>query len=152
MRIEGESESENPNQEHKIMQHSRAQALKLLITQNQSNPRLYDFGVLGVIALEVYDFGVALVSSMCWLGVFIAPNHSNSRWRESSKGCLSASAPDSPVHTGHCTVTVRCTTSDRSEASQGAVAQLSDCPVHTGQFGALALQKPEAAEFVGQPL
>jgi hypothetical protein len=29
----GESESENPNQEHKRMQHSRAQALKLLITQ-----------------------------------------------------------------------------------------------------------------------
>jgi hypothetical protein len=73
MRIEGESESENPNQEHKRMQHSRAQALKLLITQNQSNPRLYGFGVLGVIALEVYDFGVALVSSMCWLGGIYSP-------------------------------------------------------------------------------
>jgi hypothetical protein len=33
MRIGGESESENPNQEHKRMQHSRAQALKPLITQ-----------------------------------------------------------------------------------------------------------------------
>jgi hypothetical protein len=46
------------------------------------------------VALNVWRFGVALVSSMCWLGVFITPNNPNSVGVEWAKTVLSTCAPN----------------------------------------------------------
>jgi hypothetical protein len=37
------------------------------------------------------------VSSMCWLGVFIASNEPKNRWRKAVKATLSDGAPDPPI-------------------------------------------------------
>jgi hypothetical protein len=48
----------------------------------------------GDVALNVCKVGRGIVSLMCWLRVFIAPNHLNSRWRKATKSAKSGGAPD----------------------------------------------------------
>jgi hypothetical protein len=83
--------------------------------------------------------------------VFIASTPPTSRWTESSS-FLSSGAPDSPVHTGHCTVacpvpprqpTVGACSSRPLDPTVGfdrcrLPVGTPDSPVHTGQSGATA--------------
>jgi hypothetical protein len=75
----GESENKNQNKSIRTCNTQKHKALSLS-NSNRLDRRLRGFECMTDVALNVWRFGVALLSSMCWLGVFITPNNPYSCW------------------------------------------------------------------------
>jgi hypothetical protein len=76
----GWERDQKPKQEYRNLQHSNAQAAKSLKTWTGRMRRWYGFECVWDVALNVWRFGVPLLSSMCWFGCIYSPNHPYSCW------------------------------------------------------------------------